>query len=346
MSDATASDETALRSAAELKTVAAILAFLAVLPFAFDMSVTYLANLLIRFLVFASFALALNIVFGHTNQLFLFVGALAGMGAYSTAILSDVAGVSPWLFYPAAGILAGTIGLLVSYVAARRRMTVIVIAILTLSIQMALSEIFVGARDLTGGSTGTSFSGLELPMVVEALGVGDRLVTYYLLFVFLTVVLVLYWWMRNSKYGLAFKAIRQDEVASEAVGINVIRYKVVAGVVAATVIGLVGPLYAQSEGYLLPTMFSFQSVDVVVLIMLVLGGMRTIVGPFIGAGVIIVINELLQDTGQWRTAVLGGLLIVLFVYFREGIVPKTRAAWDSDRVRSLRARDRDSGPET
>lgn len=346
MSEITSHDGYGLGGAGELKTVAAILAFLAVLPFAFDMSVTYLANLLIRFLVFASFALALNLVFGHTNQLFLFVGGLAGMGAYSTAILSEMFGVSPWLFYPAAGIVAGFIGLLVSYVAARRRMTVIVIAILTLSIQMGLSEIFVGARDLTGGSTGTSFSGLELQMVVDALGVSDRLVTYYLLFVFFSIVLVGYWWMRNSKYGLAFKAIRQDEVASEAAGINVIRYKVVAGVAAATVIGLVGPLYAQSEGYMLPTMFSFQSVDVVVLIMLVLGGMRTIVGPFLGAGVIIVINELLQDAGQWRTAVLGGLLIVLFVYFREGIVPKTRAVWDSDRVRSLRSRDRDSDAET
>jgi branched-chain amino acid transport system permease protein len=346
MTETTTHDEYALGGTGELKTVAAILAFLAVLPFAFDMTVTYLANLLIRFLVFASFAIALNIVFGHTNQLFLFVGALAGMGAYSTAILSETAGVSPWLFYPAAGIVAGIIGLLVSYVAARRRMTVIVIAILTLSIQLALSEIFVGARDLTGGSTGKSFSDLELPMVVDALGVSPRLVTYYLLFVFLSVVLVGYWRMRNSKYGLAFKAIRQDEVASEAAGINVIRYKVVAGVIAATVIGLVGPLYAQSEGYLLPTMFSFQSVDVIVLIMLVLGGMRTIVGPFLGAGVIIVINELLQDAGQWRTAVLGGLLIVLFVYFREGIVPKAQAAWDSDRIQSLRARNRDSDTET
>lgn len=339
-------DEGDFGGAAELKTVAAILVFLAVLPFAFDMTVSYLANLLIRFLVFASFALALNIVFGHTNQLFLFVGALAGLGAYSTAILSEAAGISPWLFFPVAGLLAGSVGMLVSYVAARRRMTVIVIAILTLSIQLALSEIFVGARDLTGGSTGTSFGGLELPMVVEALGVGDRLVTYYLLAVFISLVLVSYWWIRNSRYGLAFKAIRQDEVASEAAGINVIRYKVAAGGIAATIIGLVGPLYAQSEGYLLPTMFSFQSVDVVVLIMLVLGGMRTIVGPFLGAGVIIVINELLQDTGQWRTAVLGGLLIVLFVYFREGIVPKTRAAWDSDRVRSLRSRDRERDTET
>ncbi|WP_458210578.1 branched-chain amino acid ABC transporter permease [Haladaptatus sp. NG-SE-30] len=335
MSNQTAVDEERLSGSTEFRTVVAIVAILALLPVAFDMTATYIARLLVRFLIFASFAVALNIVFGHTNQLFLFVGAIAGVGAYTTAILADIAGVSPWLVFPVAGIVAGTIGLLVSYVAARRKMTVIVIAILTLSIQMALSEIFIGARDITGGSTGIPFNGLEVPFIVDALGVSQEVVTYYMMFVFLTGILVLYWWLRNSKYGLAFKAIRQDEIASEAAGINVIKYKVIAGVIGATIIGLVGPLYAYSGQYILPSMFSFQTVDVIVLIMLVLGGMRTLLGPLLGAGLIIYINELLQDAGQWRTAVLGGLLIVLFVFFREGIVPKARTAWDSKSVKSV-----------
>jgi branched-chain amino acid transport system permease protein len=154
---------------------------------------------------------------------------------------------------------------------------------------------------------------------------------------------LLYWWLRNARYGLAFKAIRQDEVASEAAGIDVIKYKVIAGVIGAAIIGLTGALYAHSEGYVLPSLFTFKEVDVIVLIMLVLGGMRTIVGPVLGAALVVYINELLQGVGQWRTAVLGALLIVLFLYFRDGIVPKVKDVLRSDRVQSILGSDRSAG---
>lgn len=326
MTDADSVGAERLETSVRGRTLAATLVVLALLPLAFDMSSTYIAGLLVRFLLFATFAVALNIVFGHTNQLFLFVGALSGVGAYTTVLLADYAGVSPWVTLPLAGFVAGTIGMIVSYVAARRRMTVIVIAILTLSIQLGLNQIFVGAREVTGGSTGTSFGGFELGFLASTLGLGDEVATYYLAFAVLAGTLALYWWMRNSRFGLAFNAIRQDEIASEAAGIDVIRYKVAAGFAGAAIIGLVGPIYAHSESYILPTMFAFQTVDVVVLIMLVLGGMRTFTGPLLGAALLVVVNELLQGAGQWRTALLGGLLIVLFIYFRDGLVPPVQDA--------------------
>lgn len=303
-------------------------AVLAVLPlFVVEAGTTYRARLLVLFLLFAALTIALNIVFGHTDQLFLFIGALTGIGAYTTALLAESLGVSAWLLLPTGALAAGVLGLLVSYTAARRGMTVIVIAILTLSLQLAFSEFFVGARGITGGSTGFPFRGLEVTLLTDTFGVSRQLALYYVLLVFVAGLLIFYKRLMNSKYGLAFKAIRQDEVAAESIGIDVVKYKTFAGFIAAAIVGLVGPLYAQSEGYILPSMFSFQQVDVLVLIMLVLGGMRTTLGPVVGAGVIIVLNELLQDAGQWRTAILGALLIVLFLYFREGVVPKARAVW-------------------
>ncbi|USZ73645.1 branched-chain amino acid ABC transporter permease [Natronosalvus halobius] len=335
MSDQTTRSGILPDAVVEFKDIAVVIGVLAVLPIIFDTTGTYQLRLLNQFLVFAAFAVALNIAFGHTDQLFLFVGAVAGVGAYTTAILADILGLTPWITFPLAGVAAGIIGLIVSYVAARRKMTVIVIAILTLSIQMAISEIFVGAGDITGGTTGMPFNGLEIPILVDAIGISPQMATYYLLAAFLTIVFLLYKWMMNSKYGLAFKAIRQDEIASEAVGINVIKYKVVAGVTAAVIIGLVGPLYAQTERYIFPAMFSFQAVDVLVLIMLVLGGIRTFYGPLFGAALIIYINHLLEDAGQWRTAVLGALLIVLFIYFREGMVPKVESFWETKSVQRI-----------
>jgi branched-chain amino acid transport system permease protein len=309
-------------------TAAAVLAVLAVIPlFVVEAGLTYRARLLVLVLVFAVLTMALNVVFAHTDQLFLFVGALAGISAYATALLADALGVTAWLTLPVGAGLAGTVGLVVSYVAARRGMTVIVIAILTLALQLAAMEFFVGARDITGGSTGFQFTGLQVPFLQEALGLSHQLANYYVLLVLLAGAVLLYRRLMRSKYGLAFDAIRQDEVAAESVGVDVIRYKTVAGFTAAAMIGLVGPIYANAERYILPSMFAFEAVDVLVLIMLVLGGMRTTVGPIVGAAFVIVLNEYLGAFGQWRTAIYGALLVGLFLSFREGVVPKIREFW-------------------
>ena len=320
----------------------AVLAILAIVPlFVVQAGLTYRARLLVFVLVFAILTMALNVVFAHTDQLFLFVGALAGISTYTVALAADAMGVSAWLLLPAGILAAGAAGSLVSYVAARRKMTVIVIAILTLSLQLAVMEFFVGARDITGGSTGFSFNALELEFLESALGLSSQLANYYVLLVVLAFSFVLYSRLMASKYGLAFSAIRQDEIAAESVGIDVIRYKTVAGFLGAALIGLVGPIYATSEGWVFPSMFSFQSVDVLVLIMLVLGGMRTLLGPVVGAVIVIVINEYLQAFGQWRTAIYGLLLMGLFLYFRDGVVPTVDRALDGDLPSSLSAlRDR------
>ncbi|WP_254861970.1 branched-chain amino acid ABC transporter permease [Halovivax gelatinilyticus] len=304
---------------------------LAILPqLIVEAGTTYQARLLTLFLTFALFVVALNIVFGHTDQLFLFVGALAGIGAYTTALLAEAVGVSAWLFLPVGGLAAGLLGMLVSYISARRGMTVIVIAILTLSLQLAIMEFFVGARTITEGSTGFFFADLELTLLTETVGFERYVAHYYVLLAFLAALLILYRTLMTSKYGLAFTAIRQDEVAAESIGIDVVWYKTMAGFLAAMCIGLVGPLYAHGEGWIEPSMFAFDTIDVLVLIMLVIGGMRTTWGPIVGAGVIIYLEEQLHAAGQWRMSILGLLLIVLFLYFREGIVPKTRELRESD----------------
>ena len=88
--------------------------------------------------------------------------------------------------------------------------------------------------------------------------------------------------------------------------------------------GLTGALYAMTEGYISPAVYSFENIDVLVLIMLTLGGMRTLVGPVLGAVVVFWLDEFLIEFQQWRLFVFGVLLIVLFLYFRDGIVPEVR----------------------
>ena len=324
------------------RAAAAVLAVLAVVPlFVVDAGLTYRARLLVLVLVFAVLTMALNVVFAHTDQLFLFVGAPAGISAYATALLADALDVTAWLTLPVGALLAGTVGLVASYVAARRGMTVVVIAILTLALQLAAMEFFVGAREITGGSTGFTFTGLRVPFLEEALGLSHHLANYYVLLVLLAGAVLLYRWLMRSKYGLAFDAIRQDTVAAESIGVNVVRYKMIAGFTGAALIGLAGPLYATAEGRVTPAAFSFLTVDVTVLIVLVLGGMRTMLGPVLGAAVVTLINEELGVFGEWETAVFGLFLIGLFLYFSDGIVPRIENLVKRYDLATLPARARD-----
>ncbi len=283
---------------------------------------------------FALFTIGLNIVFGHTDQLFLFVGALAGIGGYSTVILAESTGLSPWLTLPMAVGLTGAIGGLVSYIAARRNMSIILIAIFTFALQLAVNEFFVGAREITGGSVGMS---------AEVVNIETNLTFYYVFVALLILYLAVYAALMNSKYGLSFMAVRQDQVAASSVGVDIVRTKVIAGTIAALMIGLAGAFYAFWAGWISPGTYSFQAIDVLVLIMLTLGGMRTLTGPVVGAILLVLINDVLASYPRWRLVIFGSILIVMFLAFREGIVPKIGEI--RKRLTDRRRGQEDEGPE-
>jgi branched-chain amino acid transport system permease protein len=300
---------------------------------------TFLMRLAVLALVFALFAIATNISFGHTDQLFLFVGGLAGVGAYTTLLSADALGISGWITLPVGMAFCALIAGAVSYVSAKRSFSVIVISILTLNLQLALSEFFVGASDITGGSTGFFYDGLIPASLVETfrgLGFVEPVALYYVVLAFVGASLVVYVRLINSRYGMAFDAIREDEQAAASTGVDVVRYKTFAGALSGALIGLGGVLYAERGlNVISPGVYSFLSVDVLVLIMLVVGGLRTTLGPVVGAGLITVIEELLRRLNnavgaaeipvlsalEIETAVFGALLIVLFLYFRQGVMP-------------------------
>lgn len=277
--------------------------------------------------VFALLATALNVTFGATDQLFLFTGALAGLGAYTASLSAAALGVSAWLTLPLAALVASATAGLVSWVAARREFTAVLVAILTLNLQLALTELFVGASGVTGGSTGYPFEGLGLAAAGDAVGVSGTLVLYYLLVALLGLSLAGYVRLLDSRHGLAFAAIRADETAARAAGIDVVRYRTAAGALAGALVGVVGVGYVGLESYVTPSLFTFLRVDVLVLVVLIVGGLRSTLGPVVGAVVVVSLEELLRllVTG-YDTVVFGALLIVVFLYFRQGIVPAAEAA--------------------
>lgn len=307
--------------ASELRNVGLVAVVLALVPIPV-LGSSYYEGVLAHLVIIAMFAVALNIVFGQTDQLFLFMGGLAGVGGYGTALLVDWTGVTSWATLLVAALVAGLIGLLVSWISAKRNFTVVLISILTLNLQLVFSEVFGGARDITGGSTGFPYRYLSLDDVAATVGVDDKVALYYLSLLLLVALLLLYVWLVNSRFGVAFHAIREDELAASSIGVDVVRYKVVAGFVGAFIFGLVGAFYAREAGYILPGAFSFLTVDVLILIVLIVGGLRTTLGPVVGAAIVVIIEEFLVTYfTNWRTAIFGALLIFLFLYFRSGVVP-------------------------
>ncbi|MCD2201692.1 branched-chain amino acid ABC transporter permease [Halobacterium sp. KA-4] len=319
--------------------IAIVTVLLALIPPVLFMN-SYVSRLFTLIIIFAVMAMALNIVFGHTDQLFLFSGALMGTGSYTTVLLAQWLGITPWISLLAGALLAGFVGALVCYVATRQNLSVLVIAILTLALQLAFIQFVSGASSITGGSTGQVFVGFGLEGIADSIPGPELTILYYIVLTVFVATMLVYYYITHSKYGLAFDALRQDELAAESVGIDVVRYKTIAGFTAAFIIGFIGPFYVQMNTYIQPSIFGFGSIDVLVLIMLILGSLRTLLGPLVGSVILLYVNQQLQSAGQWSTVILGLLLMFLFLFFRQGIVTYVSTLIEErtdigERIRSL-----------
>jgi branched-chain amino acid transport system permease protein len=266
-------------------------------------------------LVLATYAVGFNLLFGHTRQLFLCVGVLAGTGAYGSVLLVRNTGVNPVVAVAVAAAIASGLGAFLSYVGVRRGFGVLFVGIVTLAVSLIFQNLLLGLRQYTNGETG---------MVTTGLGVGlreDPLKAYYLLLAVLVAALAAYQGLMGSRHGLALHALSDDEVSAELSGIDVTRYKVAVAALASGFIGLVGALFADWNGFISPSLFSLGHVDIPVLIVLLLGGMRTLLGPVVGAILFTVVDEIVRPFGQLTVLAYGALLVLLFLVFREGAVP-------------------------
>jgi branched-chain amino acid transport system permease protein len=275
----------------------------------------YYIDLATLALVYAGYAIGFNIIFGNTNQLFLCMGAFAGVGAYGTAVLGNEVGLPMPVGVVISVCVTAAFGATFSLVSVRRRLDVIFVGIVTLTFSLVFINLLLGQREFTGGETGMILDYDPGP-------VGERgLVSYFIFLVVLVAFLTIYRWVQRSYIGWAFRALRDDELAAELSGIDVARYKMIAGAMGSAMVGLVGALYAHYEGFFSPTTFELGQVDVPVLVMLAFGGIGSLLGPVVGATVFTVVDAVLRPLAQLRTAVYGVILLVLFLGFRNGVVP-------------------------
>jgi branched-chain amino acid transport system permease protein len=301
--------------------IVAVAAILAILPPVWFGDSPFTTSLAVKALVFASYGVGFNLIFGCTNQLFLCVGALAGIGGYGAAIFTDETSLPM-----GAGVAVGTasaavIGGILSWIAVRRSLGVIFTGIVTLVFSLAFANLLLGQRDLTGAETGL--------LLTAPASIGDQRVGGYYLFAGVLVgCLIVFRVLQLSHVGWAFRGLRDDEMAAELAGVDVARYRIYAATVGSAMIGLTGALYAYSSGFISPATYAFDQVDVRVLVLVAFGGLGTLVGPVIGAGVFAFVDERLTASLQLREVLYGIFVIAIFLGLRRGVVPTVVALFN------------------
>jgi len=286
----------------------AVLVLLPVMPIPSGL----LPSLVISLILFIA-VLGLDLLMGYAGQVSLGHAGFMAIGGYCAAILSTSFGWPPLLGVIAALVLSVFCALLLALATGQLRG--LYLALATLAFGLLIDSLIVGLVDVTGGPSGL----VGIPAFEVAGFAFDTPVRMYYLALTLSVVLVLALegGMRLG-FGRALKAVRSDQLAAAALGVNVRRVKVVALCISAALASLSGSLYAFSFHFLSPEMVgttrSFE-----MLAMLVLGGEGTLIGGFFGSLMLTLLPTLVQDLAVFKTAVEGALLVVIFLLMPEGL---------------------------
>jgi len=305
---------------------------LAVVPFVYHQP--YHLHILILILIW-SFAYTSWSMMGRFGLVSLGHGGFMGVGAYTTALLWNHLGISPWLGIPLALVAAAGLALIVAYPCFRFRITGHYFALVTLALSGIVLQIITATRDWTGGSLGytperTKGSGLVALQFTSK-------ETWYLIALGIWVLGIVIWYVVDrSMSRYAMEAISEDEDAAAAAGINVTAQKLRITVISAVMTAFAGAIYCQYQMFISPDTVSGIGVSLQMVFAVVVGGLYVAFGPTIGAIVTILLAETLRI--GFGTKAVGydnlvyGILLVLFILFLpKGILGSLMERWQARR---------------
>lgn len=262
----------------------------------------YFLTVLTMFAINTILALGLNLVTGVTGQLSLGHAAFMSIGAYAGAIATMKFDLPFSISLIVAGTIAAIFGILIGYPILR--LTGDYLAIATLGFGEIIRVVFNGMT-FTNGALGIS----GIP----------RYTHFALAWTVAVLAIILMVWLNNSRSGRAMMAIRDNEIAAESMGINTTLYKIQSFAVGSFLGGVGGALLAHLLRYIKPDMFGFmKSIDI--LMMVVLGGMGSVPGTILGAGVLTIALEALRFFSDYRNLFYGGLLVIMMIYRPYGLL--------------------------
>ncbi len=300
----------------------------------FEVLTRYYSTILILVTVGIIAAVSLNLSTGMLGQLVLGHAAFMGLGAYGAALtgiaIKNASAFQSWtwsgpqellLFIVSAtvgGLVAALAGLIVGTPALRLKGDYL--GIMTLGFGEVVMAFLSNATSLTGGAQGL----IGIPRIM------NFPIAFWTMVVSVTIIVL----MMKSRHGRAVLSIRENEIAAEAVGINLTKYKVTTFSIAAFFGGIAGAVLAFTQGFIAPTPASFgflKSVDVFV--MVVLGGMGSITGSIISASILTFLPEVLREFAEYRLLLYSVLLIAMMLFRPQGIFGTSElsvnAAWKS-----------------
>jgi branched-chain amino acid transport system permease protein len=299
-----------------------VLSFFAlVFPFIFSM---YQTNIMITGLIYVMLGLGLNIVVGLAGLLDLGYVAFYAVGAYSYALLNYHFGLSFWAALPIGAGLGAFFGILLGFPVLRLRGDYL--AIVTLGFGEIIRLILENWNEFSFGPSGIaniprpSFFGIQLSLQNATIYI------YYLMIVLVIFTIFVVERLQNSRIGRAWIALREDEVACEAMGIDKRKTKLTAFALGATWAGMAGVIFAAKTTFINPASFTIWE-SIIILCIVVLGGMGSIVGVIIGAFILILLPEYLRVFSEYRMLVFGALLVLMMVFRPGGIVSDVRRTY-------------------
>ncbi len=289
-----------------------ILAVLAAVPV--FISNQYYLQVLVFIGIYVVLALSLNLLNGYVGLLSIGHAAFYAIGAYASAKLTMEAGL-PWLLaLPASGAVAGAFGFLVAK--PTLRLSGIYLTLVTLGFHMILFLVLQNWMGFTNGPLGI----MDIPPP-SAFGreLGSGRDYYYLVLALSVLTIVSMNRLLTCRFGRALTAIRENELAAEATGVDTTRYKTQAFVLAAFYAGIAGSFYAHFVKFISPDSFYINE-SFILLAMLAFGGQGNLIGPVAGAAILILIPEVFRPLQEYRMFVYGGILVVMMLVRRQGLL--------------------------
>ncbi len=248
-----------------------------------------LLNVFLLIFLFGYLAQSWNILGGFAGQLSIGHSAFFGIGAYTSTLLFTELGVSPWIGMLAGMGTAGAFGLLIGFVSFHYRLAGPFFTLATIAFA-ELVRLTALHLTITGGSMG-----ILIPLQGDSLWhfqFSGKAPYYYIALAMLVAVTALIWWISRSQIGYYLHAIRQDEDAAEAVGIDTRRYKLIAATLSAALTGAGGTFYAQYTQYIVPDDILAIGMSVEIILRAIIGGSTTVFGPVIGSFILTPVAEM------------------------------------------------------
>ena len=282
---------------------------LALVPAAGD----YITGLVAEVLIFAIFAMSLDLLVGFTGMTSFGHAAFFGVGAYAVATLGVHLGLNGWLGLVAAVAVSALVALVIGFFCIR--VSGITFLMLTMAFSQLLFSISVKWRDVTGGTDG--IGGFQRPSLF-GLSLDNRSVLYYVIAAGFLVAFLFLRRLIASPLGSIFIGIRENEVRMRAIGYPVQRFKLLAFVIAGAVAGFGGALYAFFTAFVASDVLHWsQSGDAIM--MVILGGAGTIAGPAIGAAIFLLLKNFVSSHFEYWLLVVGIVFILCVMFLREGV---------------------------